>query len=353
MMNYNLTDIHFHTNDSFDAYENNGYQIFNLDLIIKSMINNNIGEVKLVCKTDHNILNYGKYIADRVAFGSNGINYLPGIEVNGNDKIHWLFIFSEAELSKTTRGELKGHILEKEIYTKVFRYDMTTDLIPQARQVQNSPINLEEFLSILHDLKISYLAIPHLNKSGGFYTKIKSNEVLFTEIINYLNDNVICGFESKQQKRFIKDNIEETQRNINLVSDELIQAKTPEEYSKISLEIAKRIKHLNKMTVLNDGVNRNGVSVIYGSDFHGKETISDYQNCIGNLFYMHAESTFEGLKLSLLDQESRIFTVEEYNRYKKTSNYVISHIDFSVNNKPLTIHFGDNMNSIIGLLLIP
>jgi len=344
MKKYCLTDIHFHTNDSFDAYENRGYENYDPNKIAQIMTKKETGILKLLCKTDHNILNYSKFQTEKTIFSEYEINLLPGIEVNGNEKIHWLFIFSDEELSK----ESKGQLLENDLYSKVFKYNDSEKLLKQAEEIQSRPVDIDDLLTVFHNLKLSYLAIPHLNKSGGCYNKFKKDDRLFQEINHFLNDSVISGFESKQQKKFIKDNIEETQRRIKEIYDKISSETQEDKIKEKNEEVLRRLKHYNKMSILETKLNANGVSIIYGSDFHGKDKLSNYENCKSNLFYIHSEPTFEGLKLSLLDQESRIFSIEEQLKYQKNSNYVISHIDFEINDKLHSVQFGDNLNSIIG-----
>lgn len=92
-MQYNLCDIHFHTNMSFDAYENvNGNILkYDIDNIVDNYINKStdeVNQVKLICMTDHNIFDYKNYLQQKDKFEKKGIYLLPGIEVKCNDKIH-------------------------------------------------------------------------------------------------------------------------------------------------------------------------------------------------------------------------------------------------------------------------
>lgn len=53
---YNLVDIHFHTDDSFAAFNN---EPFDIDTLIRALKDTDSNyNVKLLCKTDHNILNF-------------------------------------------------------------------------------------------------------------------------------------------------------------------------------------------------------------------------------------------------------------------------------------------------------
>ncbi|MDO5568861.1 MAG: hypothetical protein Q4G04_01955 [bacterium] len=75
-MKYNLVDIHFHTNDSFDVCN------FDVDEFIKNEIIFVI-KVNMIVKTDHNILNYSNYTCMKEKLKGIDVNFLPGIEING------------------------------------------------------------------------------------------------------------------------------------------------------------------------------------------------------------------------------------------------------------------------------
>ena len=83
--------------------------------------------------------------------------------------------------------------------------------------------------------------------------------------------------------------------------------------------IRRRLDYLNKMTTLNNCINRNGVACIYGSDYHGEsnDKYEEYQNSKEKLFYIKSQRTYEGLRLALLDQDSRVYTDKKYHDSRK------------------------------------
>ena len=152
-MQYNLCDIHFHTNLSFDAYENhNGNTLqYNIDDILENYINQSsdeINHVKLICMTDHNIFDYNNYLQQKFNFGSKGVYLLPGIEVKGNDKIHWVIIFNDLILEKDEKGE-KLQEFVKEFY----QYNDTENILTQTKRAQNSNIDILVFIKKILELK--------------------------------------------------------------------------------------------------------------------------------------------------------------------------------------------------------
>lgn len=177
-MDYILTDIHFHTNSSFDAYENGKNGNFDFDLFLENekKSDNKLG---LLVKTDHNILDYNYYceLKRKIIKKNSNLVLLPGIELNSTDDVHWIFIFDDLKLSENIENSKIGNLLDIKIQ-ELFEY---TSVIPPKQELeyaQNSKMKIEKFVSILNELEISFLAIPHLNKTKGFYNKLKSNKEL-------------------------------------------------------------------------------------------------------------------------------------------------------------------------------
>lgn len=351
MKDYNLVDIHFHTNDSFDAYEHNRFEKYDIDLLkdIISGAREGSTKVDLLCKTDHNILGYKNYLKDKEILEKEQIVYLPGIEVRGNSSVHWIFIFDPHSMAEVETGKSgsKGFALEEKII-EFFDYDKSKSLVEQAKIVQPIDIEIFDFITLFHDIGIKYLAIPHLNKSGGIWKQKAKHPELVSEIIGMLNDDIIIGLESKKQAFFLRDNIQQTMDKISSLEEKLLGTSDFESTADIRGNITRRNEHLLVATSLNEAVNANGCSVIYGSDFHGKETLASYEDVKKHLFYVHSECSFDGLRLSLLDQRSRIQSVSENKRLQKTSNHVIDKVILEVNNVEKIIDFGDGLNSIIG-----
>lgn len=333
---YILTDIHFHTNDSFDAYENDSYDCLDLEKIIgkKSNLTNN--HVELICKTDHNVLNYFNYISLKKLFGEKGITLLPGIEINMTNKIHWLIIFSDEELAKINdSGKTYGALLDEEI-TNLYNYSILNGTMLERKIAQTIIVNVEDIIRKINKLGLSFLAIPHFNKTRGWYNTLKSNKQQLQVIKYLISDNIIVGFESKNQEEELIKSIKQTQRNLEVKLQEFEDGLLTD----IS-QITTRKDHLNMLNELKEMFDDSDTSLIYGTDFHGKCEYS-----IDNLFYMKSENSFEGLKFALIDPYSRIFSNHRYVKFNKDSNYVLESIKFKDSEDIIT--FGDGLNSIIG-----
>lgn len=335
-MKYNLVDIHFHTDDSFDAYINND---FDIDKLIENERDSEI-KVNMIVKTDHNIFNYPNYLNIRAKLNMAKICFLPGIEINGDENVHWIFIFNDIQLSSLNAEENKlyGDILD-EIVISFYNYSNGYDKSESERFQKNS-VSIYDFISRLSDKKIEYLAIPHLDKTSGAFNKIKSDNEYFKAISDMLLDNIINGFESKLQNEFFKKKIDETIYNIN-EAEKNINVEDPD-------GLTRRKKHLKKMQKMYNITNNSDISIIYGSDFHGKEGMDNYELKKKDLFYMRSLDTFHGLKFALLDCDSRIFSMDSYEKFKKADNNIISKIWLNVNGKELPLNLGDSLNSIIG-----
>ena len=190
-MDYVLTDIHFHTNLSFDAYENSNKGNFDIEEFVNNekQSNNKLG---LLVKTDHNILDYKNYNHLKDVINEHKLNLviLPGIELNSSDGVHWIFVFDDLKLCEKSNNSTIGELLDLRI-KELFNYSELVPPMKELMQAQIDKVNIDEFVSILNDLEISFLAIPHLNKDKGFYKKLKKNKDLFIDVENYLNDNII------------------------------------------------------------------------------------------------------------------------------------------------------------------
>ena len=352
---YNLVDIHFHTDDSFDAFEKEPFVVDRLINVLKD--NNADFDVKLICKTDHNRFNFKKYFEMAQKLQQEGITLLPGIEINATGQIHWIFIFdnSVVNLGIPEDDDYIGQILDDKI-NDYFGYKFTEtekNILEQAKTAQAESHDIKKFIQILHELNIPYIAIPHLNKTKGWYVQLKKDTNQLNIVEEYLNSNIINGFESKNQDDFIVNAIKQTEEciaNLQCNFERLESSKTEQEKKQFQNDLQRRITHLQKMIGLNNSISNGDAALIYGSDFHcrDKENIESYRLYKDKLFFIKAEPTFEGLRISLLDQFSRIFTHERKNKFSKES---ISCIDYAVLNQAgeeVCIQFGDGLNSIIG-----
>lgn len=352
---YNLVDIHFHTDDSFDAFEHENFDIEKLIEVLKDTDGDK--SVKLLCKTDHNILNFNKYISMAQKFDSAGITLLPGIEINSQEDVHWIFIFDNTIVNQgiPENDDYLGQTLDAEI-NDYFGYDTSEKdktLLQQAKGAQAKNHDLKKFIELLHSLNIPYIAIPHLNKTKGWYKKLKSDSEQLLIVEEFLNSNIINGFESKNQDDFIYKNIKDTEEHIKLLQEEYDKyqsALSDAEKSQLEQSINRRLEHLKKLNELNKSVNSGDVALIYGSDFHCKkgETLDSYSTYKDKLFYIKAENTFEGLRISLLDQYSRIFSIARKTKFSKEAVICIDKIKVAIDGKEIIINLGDGLNSIIG-----
>lgn len=98
----------------------------------------------------------------------------------------------------------------------------------------------------------------------------------------YLNSNIVNGFESKNQDDFITHAIQQTERvikNLKHEYEELESSQTEEDKEQFRVNIENRITHLKKMISLNNSIKNGDVALIYGSDFHCRkgETIESYR----------------------------------------------------------------------------
>lgn len=347
---YYLTDIHFHTNLSFDAYENKkDYSDFDLDKLIENEKNLPDEEkIKVIVKTDHNIFGYEQFNKMKSKLETGDIVLLPGIELNDEDRFHWIFVFDDKSLLEEVDGKEKGFILDEKIQS-YFNYTKIIPDVLEMKMAQGKKYPIEKFISILNQLEISFLAIPHLNKSNGLYKVLKKNKDKLNIINTYLSENIINGFESKNYDDFFAENIKQTQYNIQILNESLCDIEDVEELENVSKEIENRVKHLDFMKEFSSTTHEQNVSSIYGSDFHGsKAGMDDYITSKKMLFYMKSEPTFEGLRFALLDQYSRIYNFERYKKYEKDASHYIRSIKFNINGTDKIIELGDGLNSIIG-----
>ena len=341
MKDYYLCDIHFHTDKSFD----NAYKPFDIIEIIKLFKGDSIEtNVKLVCFTDHNVFEYYDYCRKKEILNENDICCLPGIEINITNKIHWIFIFNDKELDKIKSSHIKvGEELENRI-SSFYKYDKTKPLMKQTEQAQLNPIDLGLFIDMLNDIGIEYIAIPHFDKScGGWYNQLKKDAEQRQLLSFYIKDNIINGVESKQIKEIIKKKMLQTQSHLAEYIDlyEKIESGNAEQKDKALIEVNKRKEFLKKMYQINESLEM--TSVVYGSDFHGRDSYDKE-----NLFIMKSELSFNGLKFALLDSESRIFSIGKYKRCLKNNNYIIDQVVIEENGIEKCIKLGDGLNCIIG-----
>ncbi|MCR4874729.1 MAG: hypothetical protein K5923_03170 [Clostridia bacterium] len=348
MKNYYLCDIHFHTNDSFDAWENANKSLFSQENVEATLLgdleDSPENKVKLVCFTDHNTFVYEHYLKNYNYLKELGVLCLPGIEINTTKKVHWVFIFDNHSLSKQKNGKALGKILEEKVF-EFYNYDISKPLIKQYREAQNTPVDVGKFLEIINEMEIDFIAIPHFVKDKGYYEVLKNDSTEFEKLHRFILDNIVVALESEQMKEALRNKMIQTQNYIELHMQELVAGEaldSPEEINNKMNNVEREKRFFETLKNMNSVVGN--TSMIYGSDCHGN--IAEYDK--KKLFLMKSDLSFNGLKFALLDYDSRILPARDFSRYSKDSNYVIDKIIIDENGKQKEIEFGDGLNCIIG-----
>lgn len=315
-MKYNLVDIHFHTNLSYDAYENQDGIKYNVNKIFKN------SKVKMVCLTDHNIFDYSKYLDKESEFSALNIKCLPGMELT-IDGVHWIIIMDDQKLSEEHIGENFSKDLLSKIKVDIKKYDI--------KEFEGKEYQVADIIRLLDKYAINYIAVPHLDKDKGIFKNggidSKKNEIF----LNYIRENIVYGFETKYHDQFFEEKINKISKNIKILEEN--------NSDKVNF-LYEQLNKLNSSKKLSS-------AFVYGSDYHGKNDIK-YIDIENDLFYMKAECSFQGLRLSLLDYDSRVFSSKRFEKYKKDTNKVLEYIAIDINGKKENINFGDGLNSIIG-----
>ena len=348
MKEYNLCDIHFHTNNSFDGFKSSLQ--FNVNNISNMLSGDSVAEnVKLVCFTDHNYFNYNDYLNNANSLNASGIKCLPGIEVNTTNNVHWIIIFDDEKLKENDKNgvtigtDLENAIIDFYHYVPVNPSDSSTEILKQTECAQLNPIDIIEFINKINELEIEYIAIPHFDKKKGWYEKLWHDSEQLALLELFIRDNIIFGLEGKQIKESLNTKIKKTQEFMDNYANLLEQLDNGDAAKKNEYleEINKRkelIKNFHKIDELADMS-----TIIYGSDYHGKGIYDK-----SKLFIMKSECSFSGLKFALLDPDSRIFSIDRYNKYLKSNNYIIDKISINENGVNKDIVLGDGLNCIIG-----
>ena len=318
---YNLVDIHFHTDISFDGNENGDFSIEK----VKEILTN--GEkVNMIAFTDHNIFYYDKYI-ERKAILDNEITLLPGIEMNIKG-FHWIFIFNddnEEKLEKVSK-ELLKLFTEEDFETVIANKE-------KLRALGEKTFEIEEILDVLFKNRLDFIAIPHGDKSKGYFKKYKNDiDKINEELKDLISENIVFGFESKYNSDYYKEQIKKINKRIEEAS-----SKEMENGCKQQLE---DIQNLQK--------EYSSLANVFGSDFHNRDdnSFDEYEKTKEELFYIKAKPTFYGLKISLLDVESRVYSKEQYKRAQKEG--LETFIKSAKINDNQELIFGDGLNCIIG-----
>lgn len=315
-MKYNLVDIHFHTNLSYDAYENQNGIKFDIPEIFKD------SNVKMVCLTDHNIFDYSEYLNKEKEFSTLNIVCLPGMELTING-VHWIIIMDNIKLSESHIGENFSKDLLSKIDIDISNYD--------KNDLADKDYEAKDVISLLDRYGVNYIAIPHLDKDKGIFRSGSIEPEKIETFLGYIRDNIVFGFETKYHDQFFVKKIDKINKNIKILEENN------------SDKVNRLYDQLNNLK----SVKRLSSAFIYGSDYHGKDGVI-YKNIENDLFYIKSECSFQGLRLALLDYDSRIFSTVRYEKYKKDTNKILEYFTINVNGKKKTINFGDGLNSIIG-----
>lgn len=315
-MKYNLVDIHFHTNLSYDAYENQNGIKYDISKIFKN------SNVKMVCLTDHNLFDYSSFLAKEDEFSTLKIKCLPGMELTING-VHWIIIMDDQKLSKNQIGEKFSKELLLKIDIDVDKYNIN--------ELEEKEYKAVDVISLLDKYEINYMAIPHLDKDKGIFKNGGIEPEKIETFLNYIRDNIVYGFETKYHDQFFVKKINKISKNIKILEENNND----------------KVNHLYEQLNKINSVRKLSSAFIYGSDYHGKGD-KKYIELENDLFYIKSECSFQGLRLALLDYDSRIFSSKRYEKYKKDTNKILEYITIDINGNKKKINFGDGLNSIIG-----
>lgn len=321
MSDYNLVDIHFHSNLSYDAYKNNCDEFDEFDL--HNIFSNS--KVKMVCFTDHNIFNYESFCTNRKELEKIGIFSLPGAEIN-IDGVHWIFIFDDKKLDL---GDI-GKKFSEEFFGIIDKKNDEFDL----SGLDEKNFTADSIIRLLNKYEINFIAIPHLDKKKGVFKNGSVSEDRLKMFAKYIHNNIIYGFETKEHDEFFVNRIDKINKNISLLLEDNA------EQSKID-KLIEQIEKTNQVKEISS-------AFVYGSDYHG-DAVKKYKDYETELFYIKSECTFEGIRLALLDHESRIYSEKRLKKYDKKTNKILEYIKFEDEKKnEKFLYFGDGLNSIIG-----
>lgn len=315
-MEYNLVDIHFHTNLSYDAYENQNGIRFDISKIFEN------SNVKMVCLTDHNIFDYSDYVSKEREFSNLNIVCLPGMELTING-VHWIIIMDNKKISEGQIGKKFSKDLLSSIGIDIGSYD--------KNELATKEFTTSDVISLLDKYEINYIAIPHWDKDKGIFKNGGIEQKKVDTFLEYIRDNIVYGFETKYHDQFFVKKIDEINKNIKILEEDNIE--------KVNY-LYDQLNNLNSVKKLSS-------AFIYGSDYHGKDNLT-YKEVEKDLFYIKSECSFQGLRLALIDYDSRIFSIPRYEKYRKDTNKILEYITISINGNSKQINFGDGLNSIIG-----
>lgn len=330
---YNLVDIHMHTDMSFDGDENGDFSITKIkEILLKSNEEDDDQSVKMVAFTDHNIFYYKRYLEYREALAPE-VKLLPGVEFNIEGK-HWLFIFDEDDekLKRISEGLLK-------IYSSTIQYDELLNNQTELKTLGEKKFKVEEIFKVLFEIQLDFVAIPHGDKDKGYF---KLSEERLKEPLKKINEmiaeNIVLGFESKYNESYYTKTIQKINAHIDKAIEE--NNKLKETY---------QTEQLDKILMLEKKYGN--IANIFGSDFHNRndKSFEEYKSKKQELFYIKSKLTFYGLKLALLDPESRIYSKERMEKVKKDNlDTYIKSVEVSVNDRVQELKFGDGLNCFIG-----
>lgn len=280
--------------------------------------------IKMISITDHNIFIYSRYLDVCKQFEKIHIKCLPGMELT-IDGVHWIIIIDDNKLSENDIG----NTFSKRLMSLINYNYGSDDLIELSKR----EFKVEDIISLLNDLEISFMAIPHLDKDKGYFKHGKITEDNLSIINSYIHNNIIFGFETKYHDEFFSSRMKKINESIKTLQSENVSQE------KIDL-VLKQINELGKIKFLNS-------AFIYGSDYHGNKD-SAYKENEESLFYMKSDCSFEGLRFALLDYESRVFSNSKKEKYNKITNKILEYIHYSINGDEKYLYFGDGLNSFIG-----
>ena len=291
-------DLHIHTDKSNFTKKNDYEGIFNIEVLKKKLIEN---DVKLFSLTDHNVINIEAYKTYFHSKTDSDPNLLVGCEfdirVEHNDSsfdtYHTLLIFNENTIEK---AEEISNIIEKFFNQK--------SIAPKDRS-----LNADEIFDLFS--KFNFFYIPH---AGG-------------------HKNIIDAHKG--------DDIQKVQEMVLLM--ESAHEKVKEKSRQFHCDGFDKLKDP-------DFRNRNEEAFINFSDNHNCNNYpTPKSGAVHEFFYLKGDATFETLRLAFIDPSSRIKKHSEVERIKNVKNYIekIEILGFP-NLQDLCLELSPYLNVIIG-----
>jgi predicted ATPase len=255
--------------------------------IIQTLIDNNISVVAI---TDHHFIDVDR-IGQLQKIANNRIIILPGVEfcseLGGHESIHFIAIFSENSDINSIWTTLQGKL------------GLTSADVKTKGGLENIQCDLIDTCDVVHEL-------------GGI-TSIHAGTK--TNTVENIKNNLVAKMQ--QKRRILSDCID----ILELGKIEDIQNYTNIVFKSIGFSMP----------------------LVICSDNHDIKNYEIKQNC-----WLKADLTFEGLKQILFEPEERVKIQETKPEEKSVYQVIDSVVLYELTFWNKTIHFNENLNTIIG-----